>query len=167
MLSFLLYTAKNISYSLRYLISWGMVFPAVALARVRLEQTIVFSYLLYEKPEKGLIPYVSHFPINVYLGAKRSVNDKDISKHYKTDMDTLKNVAVDFQKRTFPEFDESNDKFSRKWTNPDLLSMVKKRDEMAKDTSIISRHRLEIFYQSIYPEASSIILQTAILQQHF
>ncbi|MFB5265178.1 DUF5677 domain-containing protein [Paenibacillus enshidis] len=157
LLSSLLFTAKHISYSIRYLISWGMLYPAIALARVRLEQTIVFSYLLYEEPEKGLIPYISQFPINLYHGAKRAVNDADLSKYFKTDMDLFKKAAYYSQKRTVPDFDENGDKFTRKWTKLDLLSMVKKRDEMAKNTSIISRQRLEINYQSIYSDLSSII----------
>jgi hypothetical protein len=155
--SSLLYNGMITSLTIRFLISWGLVIPAIALVRVRFEQTVVFSYLAWENPEKGLIPFITHVPIHEYLAAVKATSDKAISKYLKVDLEKLKDIASKFQKVTKPSFDNSL-KFERKWTNLDLLSMIRKRDEIVNinDGSVL-RSRLEKYYHSIYYEASSII----------
>jgi len=157
-LSSLIYTAMNLSLSIRFLISWGLIIPAIALIRVRLEQTIIFSYLVWEKPEKGLIPYIAHVPVHDYLGTVKAISDNEISKYIKVDIEKFEEIARTFQKVTKPNFDSASEKYERKWTKLDLLSMIRHRDRIVNKTDgSILRSRLEKYYHSIYYEASSII----------
>ena len=44
-----LYLAETSSFSIRLLTSWAMILQALALARTRLEHTIICSYIIHEK----------------------------------------------------------------------------------------------------------------------
>ena len=85
----LLSNAKNNIFSIRLLSTWGQPIEGYALLRIRLEQLIVASYLINEKPDKGIEAFDKHYPIIEYNILK--ANDKN---------DNLK-LALSF---LFPEY---------------------------------------------------------------
>ena len=75
-----LYLAETTSFSIRLLTSWAMILPALALARVRLEQTIVCSFIVHEDEAKGLEPFVKFIPIGDYMNTRAALSDSGIAK---------------------------------------------------------------------------------------
>ncbi|APO44594.1 hypothetical protein BS614_11695 [Paenibacillus xylanexedens] len=53
--------------------------------------------------------------------------------------------------------ESEGERFDKKWTKLDLLSMAKARDHMTMDLDEVLSYRLEIDYKSLYKEASSLI----------
>jgi hypothetical protein len=66
------YLARTTSESIRALIQTSNIVPAIALARVRLEQVIVTSYLIHEEPKVARVPYLMHYPIDAYRSHGRT-----------------------------------------------------------------------------------------------
>jgi hypothetical protein len=130
---------------------------ALALGRVRLEQTIVCSYLIHEDISLGLEPYVKYIPINQYKYATGALSKSDISSRVVIDISDFQKEAVTAQEEFTPGFDIKEDKFERKWTKYDLRSMAIRRDELTKNKSDISRDSLERDYLAFYKATSSII----------
>ena len=153
------YQAETTSVALRNANSWALNLPAFALTRVRLEQTIVCSYLIHEEEAVGLRPFVAHIPIGEYRGVKAAIEDPDLAPHLtdRVSLDTALTSAVNAQQDLDPSFDIENDKLSRSWTQLDLRSMARRRDELVAQKDPRPGHRLEAHYVSIYKVASSVV----------
>ena len=163
------YQAKTTSLAARLNNSWALCLPAFALTRVRLEQTIVCSYLLHEEESIGLRPFVSYISIGNYKATKVVMEDELMAKQLPhVDLTAMEAEAVKAQKEFNPNFTINEDKFERKWTKLDLRSMAKKRDALVKASSSAFKDSLERQYISIYVEASSIIhADSSSLSHHF
>src|SRR5882672_9105838 len=75
------YLARTTSDSIRTLIQTSNIVPAIALARVRLEQVIVSSYLIHENPQVARVPYLMHHPIDAYRNHKGAIDNPELGKH--------------------------------------------------------------------------------------
>lgn len=153
-----IYLAETTSFSIRLLSSWGISLQALALTRIRLEQTIVCSYLIHEDPQIGLEPFLNHVPINEYLNTFTAISDNSIATNLTNiDLTQLQIKAIKAQENFTPGFDINNDRFERKWTKLDLRAMAHRRDELTASRSKISSDSLERDYMSLYKLSSSII----------
>ena len=151
--------SQRTSYSTLLLTSWGLLLPALALNRVRLEQLIVSSYLIHEREDVGIKAFLEHMPISTYLNTEAAMSDSKVAKILgrDIDMEKVRQEAVKVMSGLKPGFDPSTDRFQRKWTNLDLRSMAKRRDEMAASSNAISKDPLERFYVTVYKDFSSVV----------
>jgi len=154
-----LYAAETTSFSIRLLTSWRFLLQALALARVRLEQTIVSSYLIHEKQEVALDPFVRYVSIGRYRHAKAAVQEPLLAVHLPSNMDIekMRLEAVGAQQKLDSDFEPASERFQRKWTKLELLPMAQRRDMLATRGHKVSSHRLELDYLSLYKAASSIV----------
>jgi hypothetical protein len=152
------YQADMTSLAIRLTNSWVLVLPAFALLRVRLEQTIICSYIIYEDISIGLEKFIKYISIHRYKGMKVAMEDESLKKHLKNfkNLDKLKDDAIKVQKELTPSSSYEHDKFERSWTKLDLRSIAKKRDSLVPKEPLI-KHPLEREYLSIYKVASSIV----------
>ncbi len=152
------YIADMTSASIRLINSWVYTLPAFALLRVRLEQTIICSYLIYEDEAVGLDKFIKYISVHRYEGMKIAMEDESLKKHLKEYKyhGKLKKDAIEAQKEWNPNFTNEHDKFERSWTKFDLRSIAKKRDSLVPNEPLI-KHPLEREYVSIYKVASSIV----------
>ena len=154
----MLYLAETTSFSIRLLTSWALALPALALARTRLEQTIVCSYLVHEDQLLGLEPFVKHIPVLDYLNTHAAASDPGIAARLdQVDLSGIQAEAIAAQESITPGFDIEHDKLHRKWTKLDLRAMTKRRDELTANQSPLSKDSLELYYVSLYKTASSIV----------
>lgn len=154
----MLYLAEGTSLSIRLLTSWAMTLQALALARVRLEQAIVCSYLLHEDESAGLEPFVRYISIKRYEDTRAALSDTDIVTQLgSVDLVALRAEAIASQQSITPGFNIDNDRLQRKWTRLDLRSMARRRDELTAEGARISMDSLERDYVSLYKSASSIV----------
>jgi hypothetical protein len=152
------YQAKTTSLAIRVNNSWALSLPAFALTRVRLEQTIICSYLIHEEEPIGLSPFVEYIPIGNYKATKTVLEDASLAEHLShVDLSVMETVATESQKKFTPSFSLMNDKFERSWTKLDLRSMAKRRDLLVNRSSSVLKQSLEREYITIYKEASSIV----------
>jgi len=152
------YQAKTTSLAARLNNSWTLCLPAFALTRVRLEQTIICSYLIHEDESIGLRRFVAFISIGHYKASRIVMEDLSLAEHLShIDLDAMQNEAVKAQEEFRPGFSLENDKFERKWTNLDLRSFAKKRDDLVNASSFAFKHSLEREYVTIYTEASSVV----------
>lgn len=158
------YLARTTSQSIRTLIQTSSIVPAIALARVRLEQVIVTSYLIHEEPKVARVPYLMHYPIDAYRNHKGAIEHPDLAKHLsQSALQTTRAVAMSAKQFMDPAFDGTEAKLSRsKWTNLDLLSMARRRDVLTKDLKGPSPSPLELSYLSFYRDFSSVTHTTSM-----
>ncbi len=151
--------AQHTSYATLNLASWGLVVPALALNRVRLEQTIVSSYLIHEDKDKGIEPFIKHMSVNLFLGAETAFSDSTVKLllSNEIDLEKARQAAIESMIDLDPEFDSKMDKFQRKWTKLDLGSMAKRRDKITASMRPISSLSLETFYATIYKVLNSVV----------
>jgi len=154
-----LYLAETTGFAIRLLTSWCLVLQALALARIRLEQTIVSSYLVHEKQELALEPFIRYISISRYRHVKDAVREFSLALYLppNIDIEKIRLDAIRAQKKLNADFEPASERFLRKWTNFDLLAMAQRRDSLAATRSKLSRHRLELDYISLYKAASSIV----------
>jgi hypothetical protein len=152
------YIGNMTSSSIRLINSWAYNLPAFALLRVRLEQTIICSYLIYEDNSIGLGKFIKYVSISRYKGMKVAMEDELLRKHLKKykHFDKLKDDAIEAQKIFTPTFSYEHDKCERSWTKLDLRSIAKKRDSLVPKESLI-KYPLETDYFSVYKLTSSVI----------
>ena len=152
------YQAKSTSLAARLNNSWTLCLPAFALTRVRLEQTIICSYLIHEDESVGLRRFVAFISIGHYKASRIVMEDPSLAEHLShIDLDAMQKEASKAQEEFKPGFSLENDKFERKWTNLDLRSLAKKRDDLVNASSFAFKHSLERAYVTIYTEASSVV----------
>jgi uncharacterized protein DUF5677 len=151
--------AESTSAAILSLIDQRYHLPALALTRVRFEQTVVLSYLLHEKPDMGFKPYARFAPITEYQVAEGVTADPLLAPHVpiQVDMAALKKKALDAQWAINPGFDIKNGKFQSKWTTLDLYSMALRRDKLAANSGwLISQHLpFANLYTALYKTGSS------------
>ncbi|MGB8991203.1 MAG: DUF5677 domain-containing protein [Desulfobaccales bacterium] len=155
----MIYIAGTTSTSIRLINSWAFTLPAYALLRVRLEQTIVCSYLIYEDISIGLEKFLSYNPIGQFKGMRVAMEDESLREHLEKNyngIERLKEDAIAMQKDRIPGFTYEDDKFERSWTNLNLRAIAHKRDLLAPKEPVI-KHPLEREYISVYKIASSIV----------
>lgn len=112
------YQAKTTSLAARLNNSWALCLPAFALTRVRLEQTIVCSYLLHEDESVGLRPFVAFIPIGNFKSTRVAMDDPLIAQHLPhVDLSVMEGEAVKAQKEFTPNFSAGSDKFERNGRN--------------------------------------------------
>jgi hypothetical protein len=151
----LAYYAESTSWSIKLLTSWEAALPAVALARIRLEQIIICSYLIHENTDIALGPYLKH------LNAERFSYSKQAEQNpvLRNILDEIKEKELPGSKKIQEQLREnfSFRSISRKWTKLDLLSMAKKRDTLTKRLPNISHQPLELSYAAVYGTFSSLV----------
>jgi hypothetical protein len=153
------YQAKTTSLATRLTNSWALSLPALALVRVRLEQTIICSFLVHEEEEAGLHPFVAYIPIGQHKGLKAAKEDRQLAAQLTGlfDLGLSEAEALRAQQELTPGFSLDSDKFQRNWTKLDLRSMAKRRDALVASKSVLQRHSLEREYLSFYKVASSMV----------
>ena len=149
------YFAESTSWSMRLLTSWDAALPAAALARIRIEQVIVCSYLIHEATKLGFEPFIRHLGPERYRNSKLAHENPILKPHLDEIMERDRPRILEKREELLGVF--SFESFSRKWTKLDLLSMAKKRDTLTKSFQNISRHPLELDYVSIYGSFSSLV----------
>ena len=153
------YQAETTSFALRLDNTWAFSLPAFALTRIRLEQTIVCSYLIHEDESLALYPFVQYIPIQDFKGLQAAMEDStlkvELSKMVSPEQS--KAEAIKAQEHFNPGFSLENDKFERSWTKYDLRSMAHRRDVLAESKHMPFKDSLEREYVSIYKVASSIV----------
>jgi hypothetical protein len=152
---------ESISHAVGWLIADAHVLPALALARVRLEQVIVTSYLVYENPDIGLKAYAAFAPITEYRLAQAVLSDEFLAPHVqdRIQVDALKKKAFAAQADINAGFDLVAGKLQSKWTTLDLYAMALKRDALVASSGFnVSRvFPLAALYTSLYKTASSVV----------
>ncbi|MCJ7651491.1 MAG: DUF5677 domain-containing protein [Candidatus Lokiarchaeota archaeon] len=160
----LLSYSNETSKSLRLLIKENLVKPAYAILRIRLEQTIISSYLIHSDEKDGFKPYFLQSGIDllkIYNSTASVPQNKiifdSLLKSVGVDEEYYKSLADLAQNEKNKDKEKVSDKYDREWTNLDLKSIAHKRDELNNDNSIFSNLSLESFYSTIYKGASSLI----------
>jgi hypothetical protein len=153
------YQAKCTSLALRVANSWLLTAPAIALLRVRLEQTIVCSYLRWESEEIGLRPFVVHLDIDKHIKLGHAMQHpairEDLGRQF--DLTATEKAPRAAQVQLTPGFDVDHDHLQRSWTKLDLLSMAKRRDVLAAGSRLSGRVPLAPQYDTFYRVASSVV----------
>jgi hypothetical protein len=155
----LAYISESTSTSIRLLASTSQIIPAIALARVRLEQMIISSYLMHEEPDVALVPYLKHHPIDAYRSNKNALANPDLAKFMSQELhDSTCMVARAAKFKIDPSYDGTDAILNRsKWTSLDLLSMAKKRDAITRNSKGPSASPMELSYTAFYRDFSSIV----------
>lgn len=153
------YLAESTSSSVRMLVSSANLLPAIALARVRLEQIVVTSYLIHEEADVALTPYLKHYPIDAYRSNKGAIEVPDLAKHLAPAAHEATYRAAQAAKAAIDQnFDGTDAMLNRsKWTKLDLLSMARRRDVLTKGAKGPSAFPLELSYASFYRDFSSVV----------
>jgi hypothetical protein len=153
------YLAQSTSWSIRLLTSWEATLPAVALARVRLEQVILCSYLIHEETHVALRPYLNHLQIEQFLNNKEAIKNPTLKPQLDPKAhEELQKAAIEAKKKIDASYDGSPESLNRsKWTRLDLLSMAKRRDVLTKGSPNICHHPLELSYLAFYRDFSSLV----------
>jgi len=157
----LLSNAKNTSFSIRLLSTWGQPIEGYALLRIRLEQLIVSSYLINEKSEKGFEPFKKYYPVIEYSLLKG--NDKNdnlklaLSRFLPGTGNRYDKRMKELQEQIEKCFDVQNDNYKRKWTNLNIIQLAEHRDKLVDNNDEISKIKLLDYYNTIYKIASSVV----------
>ena len=135
--------AEATSLAARVAATHSLAVPAFALARVRLEQCIISSFLIHAPQEEGIRRYLGHQPVQMNTVFKK------YKSHFQTgwDMANLEKDAHEAQAR----FKDS--RFKRVWTPLELPEMAARRDALAKEISPLP-WKLADEYWSLYPLTS-------------
>ena len=162
------YLAEGTSVSTRLLNSWGLALQALALLRIRLEETIVCSYLLHEDTERGVEPYMQFIAIKSFASVRTALCDPSLAEHIDSTVNTIamQSEAAEAQDSFTPGFDIVKDKFVRKWTPLDLGSMATARDKLTAGKHLLSRQKLAADYAAVYKVASSVIHTDGVSISH-
>lgn len=152
--------ADRTSQAIEKLRSEGFWLQALALLRVRLEETIVCSYLIHQNSDELYNRYFEFGPIADYRSAKAVMAQPALAPHVtgRLDLDALAAEAADIERAFNPGFDITKGKFKAKWTELDLHSMATKRDQLADAESLTpSAVPLAPLYVGMYRTASAVI----------
>lgn len=157
----LLSNAKNASFSIRLLSTWGQPIEGYALLRIRLEQLIISSYLIHEESEKGINAFKKYEPIIEYDLLKANATNYNLKMALSS---LFPNSNLDYEKRMSElrekiedTYEIKNEKFQRKWTTLPINKLAEQRDKLVNVDDRISNVKLLDFYNTIYKISSSII----------
>ena len=156
----MLYCAEATSLAIRVCASWTLTIPAIAMARVRLEQAIVCSYLSHEQESLGLSPYIAYIKIGRHRRLKAALAYPGMAELLPAHIDaqSLEREAKQAQEEVFEQsFNYEDGRLVRKWTPLDLLSMAKKRDRMASEGEQALKEDLAGDYMSLYNQSSAVV----------
>jgi len=160
-INLLLNNAKNTSFSIRLLSTWGQPIEGFALLRIRLEQLIVSSYLINEEPAKGLEPFKKFHPVIEYSLLKANDKNDNLKLALSNIVPELANGyntrMKEIQKNIEKCFEISDDTYKRKWTNLFINQLAEHRDKLINNNNEISKIKLLDYYNTIYKIASSIV----------
>jgi hypothetical protein len=164
-----MYQARTTSFAIGLNVSWVLLQPAFALCRVRLEQTIVTSFLLHEDVNEGLKRFILHTRVSDFRSMKLAKENPKLAQNLtKFEIDDLKAKAAVAQEKLDPSFTLEGGKFERSWTKLDLRSMAKRRDDLATNGKRLQKQSLELQYISFYVQASSIVhADCSSISHHF
>jgi hypothetical protein len=153
--------SKNLSYSIRLLTTWGQINEAYILLRIRLEQLIVCSYLIHEKEEIGLLPFINFFPNIEYNLSKVFKNNDQLKEVLSTLFPELSNKASDRIKEITQlvenSFEFENGELKRKWTKLKVNQLAERRDKLINQKDLISSFLLANYYNTTYKLSSSLV----------
>lgn len=157
----LLAQAKNNSYSIRLLCTWGQPIEALALLRIRLEQSIISSYLLYENKNEGIEAYINYLPKaekhSIQLFEKLGVREEKLFKVLMPDLYSMIKEKIDEHNEKYPDSDLESNNPRSKWTNKSIYKLAKRRDELAPKEDNIIGISFEQYFKRLYHFASSIV----------
>lgn len=156
----MLAAGESTSLAVRRLAQNHLHIPAIALARVRLEQTIICSYLVHEAPERGLQPYALHVPVQHYHSASDVLRDPHLrdAARAQLDLGDLERRAIEATQQIDPDFDPATGTLKRKWTTLDLYSMAIRRDQLATSQgSLLAALPLALTHTALYRPASAVV----------
>lgn len=153
------YQANTTSLAAGLSNGWALNQPALALVRIRLEQTIVCSYLVHEDESAALRPFVAYISIRQYKGLRAAMEGPALEAQLAQlfDLSDSEADAANAQRDLTPGFTLERDTFQRSWTELDLRSMAKRRDVLANAKAPLRARTLESHYLSFYKVASSVI----------
>ena len=153
--------AKNTSYSIRLLSSWGQPIEAYMLLRIRLDQLINCSYLIYEDPDLGINSYMNYYPKFHKRILNSLENDLLLKKSLQNIFPKLfenldeKIAFVDEYIRQKIDNDTSLPKDN--WTKFNVRDRARERDKYVLNTDDISKNSLEELYINIFKVSSSVV----------
>ncbi len=153
------FLSESVSWSIRSLVSWNRVLPAMPLARVRLEQIIITSYLIFEDVEIALKPYLRQFPIDQFRNTREAMSNATLRPHLSDEVHAQVTAAAQAaRKQMDPTFAGPPESIAtKKWTNLDLLSMARRRDQLTTTLRNASRFPLENSYTAFYRDFSALV----------
>jgi Family of unknown function (DUF5677) len=128
--------AEETSRAIGQLREASLMLPALALLRVRLEQTIICSYLLHEESDEIYHRYFSFGPITEYRTLSEVLKRPELAEHTlgRVDMDAMRTAALQVERSFNAGFDIQRGKFTSKWTALDLYSMALRRDTVCEES---------------------------------
>jgi hypothetical protein len=139
----------------------GLELAALALVRVRLEETIVSSYLINENSQELYRRYFEFGPINDLRMARAATKDAYLATHMATqiNLEELEQRASVVEASFNPGFTIEGGMFTPKWTSLDLYSMAVRRDQLASNRKpdLATVTPLASLYTSLYRTASSVV----------
>ena len=173
LLSMMMYHALNTSLSIRLLTTHAQPLEAYALLRVRLEQLIVFSYIIHAEKEEGFNAFLQDIKRNEFRYAKAIKNiDPElfsvVERAFADKMEYATFQAYFNEKSIDPDFDWENDKLKRKWSPLNAFAMCQKRDKLVPQDDLILSIKLSRIYLSIYKSASIFVhSESGIVTENF
>lgn len=157
--------AESTSLGLRLLASWGLHLPAIAIARVRLEQLITCSYLIHEPDPRVLDKYARFAAVTELRAAEAIQSEPSLApfSHSQLNMDELRSKAAAALGAA------ASKKPPKKWTSLDLRSMAQKRDKLAFASDFkLAKVPLAALYTGLYTSGSGVAHADPVtLQQPF
>lgn len=153
--------AKNTSYSIRLLSSWGQPIEAYMLLRIRLEQLINCSYLIHEMPNIGILAYTNYYPkihkqILNSLESDKMLNDS-LKNLFPQLFDNLGEKIKSAENHINRELQKGDLLSQNNWTKYSIRDRAKERDKLAQNTDDISKNSLQELYVNIFKVSSSVV----------
>ncbi len=139
--------AEATSITARLALTYSLGLPAFALSRVRIEQTIVSSYLVHAPSNDGIDPYLAHHPIQVYEVLRKGARYFELDVDLEAPLRSAQEAAA-----SLPGAAPHVGDFRRTWTALKVPQMAERRDQYAGDTLV--PWKLSDEYWRLYPLAS-------------
>lgn len=153
--------AKNTSYSIRLLSSWGQPIEAYMLLRIRLDQLINCSYLIYENPNIGIFAYINYYP-KIQKQILNSFENDELLKNglkslFPQLFENLENKIKSTEDYIEQELQKDDLLSKNNWTKYSIRDRAKERDKLVLNTDAISKNSLEELYVNIFKVSSSVV----------
>lgn len=118
--------AETTSLAARSAVTYGLAVPTFALARVRLEQCIVFSFLAHVPKLEGWDRYVADIAASAFeVKAKAEARTRPSTR-------TRPHLHEEIQDLEASAYIDKSGKFKRTWTKLSVREMAKRRDMQAR-----------------------------------
>ena len=143
LLTRMMYVAESTSAALRLNASWALTLPAFSLCRDRFEQTVRLSWLLRKNEDEDWHSFLDSYD------AKKSVLRNAFIQRGVDPLTDLSSPLDEMSKDERAKFDQ--------WSKRKVDQLAKERDKLSGITkSKIDAEKIEIFYESIYRQGSSV-----------